>query len=187
MVQAGVGAFPTAPGFPGAGGAQTAGAGAGAAGTVGAPTSDGSGLSMAVKNAAAVAAAAAAAQQAAQDSQLQHQLKQQQEASGAQVKWNSGGGDNATLGKWILIGLYVGFFVLLQPQFSPSLLGAQPTAAIVAVSQHQQPASALPLAMSIVGNHTVTQSTVATNGNGIEGQTNGNGSSIVSREGILLL
>lgn len=72
------------------------------------------------------------------------------------------------------------FVVLLQPQFSPSLLGAQPTAAIVAVSQHQQPASALPLAMSIVGNHTVTQSTVPTNGNGIEGQTNGN--SIVSRE-----
>lgn len=75
MVQAGVGAFPAAPGFPGAGGAQTVGAG-GQAGTVAAPTSDGNGLSMAVKNAAAVAAVAAA--QAAQDSQMQHQLKQQE-------------------------------------------------------------------------------------------------------------
>lgn len=76
MVQAGVGAFPTAPGFPGPGSAQTTGAPvAGVTGTVAAPTSDGSGLSMVVKNAAAVAAAAAAAQ-AAQDSQMQHQLKQ---------------------------------------------------------------------------------------------------------------
>lgn len=83
MVQAGVGAFPTAPGFPGAGGAQTAGAaGAGGVGTVAAQASDGTGLSMVVKNAAAVAAAAAA--QAAQDSQLQHQLKQQ-DAPGSQV------------------------------------------------------------------------------------------------------
>lgn len=80
MVQAGVGAFPTAPGFP-AGGAQTAGAapGSAAANTVAAANStDGTGLSsMVVKNAAAVAAAAAAAAQAAQDSQLQHQLKQE--------------------------------------------------------------------------------------------------------------
>lgn len=86
MVQAGVGAYPAAPGFPGAGGAQTAGAPppSAGAGTVAAPTSDGTGLSMVVKNAAAVAAAAAA--QAAQDSQLQHQLKQQEANGGAQVR-----------------------------------------------------------------------------------------------------
>lgn len=143
MVQAGVGAFPAAPGFPGAGGAQTTGVPTSGAGTVAAPTSDANGLSMAVKNAAAAATAVAVAQaQAVQDSQLQHQLKQQQEA-------NAG----------------------IQSQFSPSLLGAQPTAVTaVAVSQHQQAASALPLAIPI-GNHTATSSTPATNG--IEGQSNG--------------
>lgn len=79
-------------------------------------------------------------------------------------------------------GVFVRSFVhrrSLQPQFSPSLLGAQPTAAVAVSQQHQQPASALPLAISLVGNHTATSSAAATNGNGIEGQTNGN-SSIVS-------
>lgn len=76
MVQAGVGAFPTAPGFPPAGAQTSGGAPSGANAGVGS-SSDGTGLSsMVAKNAAVVAAAAAAAAHAAQDSQLQHHMKQ---------------------------------------------------------------------------------------------------------------
>lgn len=103
MVQAGVGAFPTAPGFPPAGGAQTSGGAPGsAANAVVANTSDGSGLSsMVAKNAAVVAAAAAAAAaHAAQDSQLQHHMKQQEANNGAGL---------ATHSQVAVVGTQVGF------------------------------------------------------------------------------